>query len=103
MTIAQREARFGRLLVTPALVVVFGLILYPVIYNLYLSLFDVGLMTGNTWVGFRNFSRALVDPEFWNAVWTTITDTPACAIRSARPSGVGPSVSDVVGLKSNGW
>jgi multiple sugar transport system permease protein len=71
MTVAQQEARFGRTLILPALTVIVALILYPILYNVYLSLFDVGLLTGNTWVGLRNYAETIVDIEFWSSVWTT--------------------------------
>jgi multiple sugar transport system permease protein len=68
----QQEARLGWILVAPAIVIIGGLILYPIVYNVYLSFFDVRLSGENTFTGFRNHIRVLSDPQFWNAVWTTV-------------------------------
>lgn len=68
----EREARLGWALVAPAIVIIGGLILYPIVYNVYLSFFDVRLVGGNTFTGLKNHSRVVSDPEFWNAVLTTV-------------------------------
>lgn len=68
----QREARLGWALVLPAIVIIGGLILYPIVYNVYLSFFDVSLSGDNVFTGVRNHTRVLTDPQFWNAVWTTV-------------------------------
>lgn len=68
----EREARLGWALVLPAIVIIGGLVFYPIVYNVYLSFFDVGLTGDNTFTGLRNHSRVLSDPLFWNAVLTTV-------------------------------
>jgi len=68
----QQEARLGWYLVAPAILIIGGLILYPIVYNVYLSFFDVSLSGNNVFTGTRNHQRVLTDPRFWNAVWTTI-------------------------------
>ncbi|MFW6227826.1 MAG: carbohydrate ABC transporter permease [Alkalispirochaeta sp.] len=68
----QQEARLGWFLVAPAILIIGGLILYPIVYNVYLSFFDVGLVGDNVLTGVRNHVRVVSDPRFWNAVWTTI-------------------------------
>lgn len=68
----QREARLGWALVMPAIVIIGGLILYPIVYNVYLSFFDVRLSGDNVFTGVQNHGRVLTDPQFWKAVWTTV-------------------------------
>lgn len=68
----QQEARLGWFLVAPAILIIGGLIFYPIVYNVYLSFFDVSLSGENSFTGLRNHTRVLTDPQFWNAVWTTI-------------------------------
>lgn len=68
----EREARLGWALVAPAVLIIGTLILYPIVYNVYLSFFDVRLTGDNTFTGLRNHSRVLGDPQFWRAVWTTV-------------------------------
>jgi multiple sugar transport system permease protein len=70
--LARREARFGRLLIAPALVVILGLILYPIIYNIYLSFFNVSLAGRNVFLGLGNYLGVLTDSEFWSSVLTTM-------------------------------
>ena len=70
--LARREARFGRLLIAPALVVILGLILYPIIYNIYLSFFNVSLAGRNVFLGLSNYRDVLTDSEFWSSVLTTM-------------------------------
>jgi multiple sugar transport system permease protein len=46
--------------------IVFALVLVaPVIYSIYLSLFRDQLIGGNAFVGLANYGQALTDPRFW--------------------------------------
>ena len=65
------EARFGWYLILPAVIVIGGLIIYPIIYNIYLSFFDVKLKGANLYVGLANYVSVLTDPTFWRSVLTT--------------------------------
>ena len=71
-TLEAEENRFGWKLILPAVIIVGGLILYPIAYNLYLSFFDVQLRAANTFLGLGNYRDVLSDPTFWRAVWTTV-------------------------------
>jgi multiple sugar transport system permease protein len=49
--------------------IVFALVfLAPIVYSLYLSLFQTKLVGGTSFVGFDNYARALGDPQFWDGV-----------------------------------
>jgi multiple sugar transport system permease protein len=72
MTNDQREARLGWGLILPAMIIILLLILYPIIYNIYLSFFDVALMGQNRFVGLRNYAGILGDSEFWRSVVLTV-------------------------------
>jgi multiple sugar transport system permease protein len=49
--------------------IVFALVLVaPVIYSIYLSLFKDQLIGGNTFVGLENYGQALSDPKFWESL-----------------------------------
>lgn len=56
------------LLLAPALVLVFGLLLYPLGYSFYVSLFDLNLTRPGTrpFVGLGNYLEALVNRQFWS-------------------------------------
>lgn len=72
LTRAQQEQRLGWALVLPSALVIVVLILYPVLYNSYLSLFDFDLTGNRTFVGFSNYVNVLQDREFRNALGTTV-------------------------------
>lgn len=72
LTPAQRDARLGWGLILPSILIVGIFIIYPIIYNIYLSFFDVRLTGDNTFTGFQNHVAVATDPEFWSAVWTTV-------------------------------
>lgn len=49
--------------------IVFALVfLAPIVYSIYLSLFQTQLVGGTSFVGFDNYARALGDPQFWDGV-----------------------------------
>jgi multiple sugar transport system permease protein len=71
---ADRYTRY--LLVVPALVLVLGTTLWPVLSALTTSLRDWRLKRSpvpQKWVGFDNYLLALEEPEFWNALKVTGT------------------------------
>ena len=64
------EHYWGYILLTPAIVLVLGLILYPVSYSFYLSFFSKhAFFPTETFIGFENYLRFLTDTEdFWRSV-----------------------------------
>lgn len=63
------------LLTTPALVIVALLFLFPSIYNVVLafqSLSPFQAPGDADWVGWRNFSRVIADPQFGGAAFNTV-------------------------------
>ena len=69
----RREAIFGWALILPAITIIGALILYPIIYNVYLSFFDVKMMGDNVFTGFNNHKNIILDRTFWNSLGTTVT------------------------------
>lgn len=59
---AARARRFGLLMFTPFMGVFVFAIAAPLIYAVYLSLFQERLIGGNVFVGLRNYGQALGDP-----------------------------------------
>jgi multiple sugar transport system permease protein len=81
---------FFRLLPVPAAVVIALLIVFPLAFNLYMSLQDwfVSSATPPTFVGLKNFAQILgKDARFWNSLWITVQFT-----------GVGVALELVLGL-----
>lgn len=56
---AGRDARFALLLVLPAAVLMFGVVIYPFLYNIVISLSDMNMRTVESWriVGFEQYGR----------------------------------------------
>ena len=70
-TIERQESRLGWRLVAPSLFVILLLIAYPILYNIYLSFFEVRLTEDNVFVGLTNYERLLSDAGFYNSLATT--------------------------------
>jgi len=68
----ERENLLGWSLVFPSVFIILALILYPILYNIFLSFFDVNLKARNTFIGLENHKEVVIDPFFWKAVYTTI-------------------------------
>ena len=66
---AGRNALWGWLLLAPSLLLIGGLVLYPVAYNLWLSLFDKhAFLATQRFVGIEHYRYFLTDAQFWSAV-----------------------------------
>ncbi|GAA0375917.1 sugar ABC transporter permease [Microbispora corallina] len=72
-----REGRYALALLTPALVVVFGIILYPLGRTLVLSFLDADSVVEAAYgfVGVRNYADLVTDPAFWQTVGRTAVFT----------------------------
>lgn len=68
-----RQGRIALLLLLPSLVVVFGIVVYPLLRTLYISLFAVNSVFPGRYpfVGLGNYLQALESPEFWAAIMRT--------------------------------
>ena len=72
MSLAARQRRDGWLLVLPALVLILGLSVYPLVYSLWLAFHRWDLQTpGTPLIWFDNFSNALGDARMWSALRNT--------------------------------
>jgi multiple sugar transport system permease protein len=71
LSLEQRESRLGWRLIAPCLGVIGLLIIYPIVYNIYLSFFDVKLTGDKIFIGLANYERLLKDTAFYGSVLTT--------------------------------
>lgn len=81
---AAREARLAWLLILPSALIVFGLVLFPAFFSIWISFHHVSLGNLNDvfhapWVGFQNFQLVFNDFAFkfqgwlnWGAAVTTV-------------------------------
>lgn len=75
---AFRRKMFNYLLMTPAVLVVFAVILYPLIVDLWISFFEVKIFTGFQALermdpSLNNYRRMFQSTQFWNSVRTTVS------------------------------
>src|ERR1700704_5273279 len=68
-----REGRFALALLAPSIIVVFGIVIYPILKTLYTSLYAVDTpFSGHfPFVGLDNYTFALSQSDFWSAVERT--------------------------------
>ncbi len=66
----RKQALVGWLLLAPSLCLLGGLVVFPVLYNVWLSLFDKhAFMPVQTFVGLRHYRYFASDPEFWSSFY----------------------------------
>lgn len=71
--LARRQQRLAYVLLVPAAVVILGVVLYPVIRTLIISLYDVtsALATNVRFIGLANYLSVVTDGSFWASVGRT--------------------------------
>ncbi len=67
-TLRRREARAGYLFVLPFMIVFVAMLIVPLGYSGYLSVFREQLIGGTSFVGLENYARALTDATFTGGV-----------------------------------
>lgn len=74
MSLSRRENLIGLLFILPAMIVILGVTLQPVVSTFYLSFFDASLskLTENVFIGFENYLDLLGDKVFWVTIQRTI-------------------------------
>lgn len=84
MELSTKNKLISFLYVVPALVLMLGLIGYPIIFNIKISFQDFTLTTlnnGNTpFIGFENYRAILGESSFWTALKNTLYFTFWCII-----------------------
>ncbi len=77
-----KESRFGVLMVAPAALFIFGVVVYPFFYNLIISFSNMGLTTVNDWqiIGLAQYGKVLTDSQFYyffikTIIWTVVNVT----------------------------
>src|SRR5262245_50181849 len=80
LTPALRESLQGVGLMTPTLLLLFGLVLYPFVYAIWLAFTDKAVGSPGQFVGFKNFAYVIHWPQFSAAIWNTVVFTGAAII-----------------------
>ena len=73
------ERRLAFFMVSPSMVMIALVAAYPIIYALWLSLHEYSVRVAglSRWAGFRNYTEALSNPDFWDAMVTTLVFSAA--------------------------
>ena len=77
------ERHFGRLLPLPAALSIAALIIFPLAFNIYMSLqaWFVSSTTPPAFVGLKNYVEIFgKDARFWNALWVTVKFTTVSVV-----------------------
>jgi multiple sugar transport system permease protein len=71
------ERRLAAYMVSPSLALIALVAAYPIIYAVWLSLHEYSVRVAglSRWAGLENYTTALSDPEFWDAVQNTFVFT----------------------------
>lgn len=68
----QNEASLGLKLIAPAVGIIGLLVLYPILFNVYLSFFDVQLNGDKTFVGLDNYSALLANDRYYHSIGVSV-------------------------------
>ena len=64
----RKSALGGWLLLAPSLILLGGLVVFPILYNIWLSFFDKhAFLPAQAFVGFRHYQYFATDAEFWSS------------------------------------
>jgi ABC-type sugar transport system permease subunit len=71
-THSKREQRAGISFISPSLLLMLALIIYPLGFGLYISFFNTNLRNRWDFVGFKYFVQSLTDPGFTRSILITL-------------------------------
>jgi ABC-type sugar transport system permease subunit len=69
------KQRFGLILIAPSFLIILGLMIYPLIYSLGISFFNLHVTApwlGTTFVGIKNYLSVITDPDMHSALLHTL-------------------------------
>ncbi|MEM7276109.1 MAG: hypothetical protein AAF547_23750, partial [Actinomycetota bacterium] len=72
---ARRERRVGYAMLAPMVLVVGGLIGYPLVLSIWFGFTDKAIGEAGTWIGLGNYVDSWNDPIFRRTLWNTFNYT----------------------------
>ena len=63
------------LFITPAVIALAALVVYPLLYGMYISLFETNLANKWNFAGIKNYISIFSDSDFFNRIWITLKFT----------------------------
>ncbi len=102
LSLLQRDSRTAWLLVLPALAIILGVTLWPIIYTFILSFFQVpqGINQVRTFTGLANYLAMLKDQLFWQTIWRTVYFT---VVSVGLELVIGMGVAQLIHSHPPGW
>ena len=100
-SIRHSQGLMALLMLIPAILVVFGIIIYPMIQTLIYSLTDVqsAMQTSAPFVGLANYIKALSSAKFWASIWRTLYFT---IVSTALELVLGLAIAGLLNAKIHG-
>ena len=101
-SLRDQDARIAWLLVAPSLLVILGVLLWPILSTFYLSFFiaPTGINQTRTFVGFGNYLSMLQDSAFWETIQRTIYFT---VVSVGLELIIGLAVAQLIHSRPWGW
>jgi multiple sugar transport system permease protein len=102
ISLRQQDARTAWLLLTPSLLVILGVTLWPVISTFFLSFFNApsGLDQARTFVGLGNYLDMLKDQTFWETIGRTFYFT---VVSVGLELALGLAIAQLIHSRPWGW
>lgn len=73
-TLTVQRRRAGYLMSLPAIIIVCGITIFPIVYSIWLSLNHVNMTTSGyntSFLGLANYHKLITSGEFWYSLWFT--------------------------------
>ncbi|WP_028988159.1 carbohydrate ABC transporter permease [Thermicanus aegyptius] len=92
-SLKAQEERLGYLLIAPAFLLIVTVILYPIVYNIWLSFHKVSLnpKKPDIFIGLQNYLELLRDTDFWQSISITLLYT-LITVAGATIVGLGTAI-----------
>ena len=84
--VKTRVAAYG--FVTPAVITLALLLLYPFCYGIYISFFKTNLVNKWNFIGLKNYAKVLTEADFYSSMKITLIFTVGVVQRGAPYSGL---------------
>jgi ABC-type sugar transport system permease subunit len=102
ITLREQDARIAWLLILPSLLVIIGVMLWPIVYTFILSFYiaPTGINQVRTFTGFGNYLSMLQDQAFWDTVKRTIYFT---VVSVSLELILGLAIAQLIHSRPWGW
>ncbi len=102
LSLRQRDTQTAWLLVLPALLIILGVTLWPIIYTFILSFYNVpqGINQVRTFTGLGNYLAMLKDQTFWETIVRTLYFT---VVSVGLEMVIGMAVAQLIHSHPFGW